>query len=99
MLLSLGVRRWPVCVPGSGTAERGGTAGQSSDVAKFYRERHVRHHLHTDKDGGILTLTGGNPAGHKQIKHGCSQRPGIYLCICAFVCFPFSGRASRPEAK
>lgn len=72
MLLSLGVRRWPVCVPGSGIAERGGTAGQSSDVAKFYRERCVRHHLHTDKDGGILTFTGGKPYGHKKIKLACS---------------------------
>lgn len=55
----VGVWWWPACVPGSGFTERQRAAGQSSDGAKFYRERCLRHRLHTGQDCGIFTLTGG----------------------------------------
>lgn len=45
---ALGVWRRPVCLPGSGVTERRRAAGQSPDAAKFYRERCVRHHLHSE---------------------------------------------------
>lgn len=68
--LPTGVWRWPVCLPGPESAERRRVAGQSSEDAKFYRERRIRHHLHTDKNCGIFTLTGGKTEGHN-----------IYTCV------------------
>lgn len=57
--LPIGVWRWPVCVSGSGVTERGRVAGQSSDAHKFYWERCIRHHVRSDQNCGIFTLTGG----------------------------------------
>lgn len=61
--LPIGVWRWPVCLSGSEPAERRRVAGQSSEGAKFYRERRIRHHLHTDKNCGIFTFSGGKTEG------------------------------------
>lgn len=63
--LSAGFWRWSARVPGSRFTERGPAAGQSSDPGRLYRERSVRHHLHTGQNSGILTLSGGETAGQE----------------------------------
>lgn len=63
--LSAGFWRWSARVPGSRFTEGGPAAGQSSDPGRLYRERSVRHHLHTGQNSGILTLSGGETAGQE----------------------------------
>lgn len=62
--LPSGVRRRPVCPPGSRSAERRGAAGQSSEAARFHRERRFSHHVHADQNCGVFTLTGGEMDEH-----------------------------------
>lgn len=84
----IGVWWRPVRLPGSGLTERRRAAGQSSEGAKFYRERRVRHHLHADKNCGIFTLTGGKTEGHDARNNAYAPLQSA-VCLCLVLKIQF----------